>query len=151
MPVSSRNSRTGNTRPVVQRTCDNASRRVRKVTAARIASGSGATTTTFARDAASAPRRPKCSSVVVMISSLEPSSSPERTMLQPSVVLAVSAMWSGSAETSEPTRARTCSRSSIARAKYDTPLRPSATFRSSSLRMASKVGAAIGPNVPAFR
>ena len=45
MPVSSRSSRTGSTRPVVQITCESASSRVRGVTAARIASGSGATTT----------------------------------------------------------------------------------------------------------
>ena len=47
MPVCSRSSRTGKNRPVVQITCDSASNRVRGVTAARIASGSGATTTTL--------------------------------------------------------------------------------------------------------
>ena len=52
-----------------------------------IASGSGATTTTLAPDVASGPSRPKCSSVVVTISSSGSSPSPPRTMLQPSVVL----------------------------------------------------------------
>ena len=41
MPVSSRSSRTGRIRPVVQITCESASSRVRGVTAARIASGLG--------------------------------------------------------------------------------------------------------------
>ena len=55
-------------------------------------------------DVASAPSRPKCSSVVVTISSSGPSPSPPRTMLQPSVVLVVSATCSGSAPTSAAMR-----------------------------------------------
>ena len=87
--------------------------------------GSGATTTIRAPDVASAPSRPKCSSVVVTISSSGPSPSPPSTMLQPSVVLVVSVTWSGSAPTNAAMRARTCSRSSITRAKFGPPLRPS--------------------------
>ena len=68
-PVAARSSCTGRTAPVVQRTCESAMSRVRGVTAATIRSGSGSTTTTFAPDVWSGPRRPKCSSVVVITSS----------------------------------------------------------------------------------
>ena len=97
IPVSSRSSRTGSTRPVVQSTCDSASSRVRGVTAARIASGSGCDDDDPGAGGAERPSRPKCSSVVVTISSSGPRPSPASTMLQPSVVLDVSATWSGSA------------------------------------------------------
>ena len=53
----------------VHRTWESASRRVRGVTASTIRSGCGSTTTTFALDVCSGPRRPKCSSVVVITSS----------------------------------------------------------------------------------
>ena len=72
-----------------------ASRRVRGVTAARIASGSASTTTTRAPLACTGPSRPKCSSSVVTISSSGPRPSPASTMLQPSVVEPVSATCSG--------------------------------------------------------
>ena len=56
-PVCSRSSRTGSARPVVQSTCESASRRVRGVTAARIASGSASTTTTRAPLACTGPEQ----------------------------------------------------------------------------------------------
>ena len=74
--------------------------RVRGVTAARIASGSGATTTTCAPETASAPRRPKCSSVVVTISSSGRSPRPRTAIPHPSVVELVRAICAGSASTS---------------------------------------------------
>ena len=51
-PLRSRSSASGSTAPVVQSTCDVAISLVRGVTAARIRSGSGSTTTTVATDAA---------------------------------------------------------------------------------------------------
>ena len=74
--------------------------RVRGVTAATIASGSGATTTTSAPETASAPSRPKCSSVVVTISSPGRRPRPRTAIPQPSVVELVSATCAGSAPTS---------------------------------------------------
>ena len=150
-PVCSRSSRTGSTRPVVQSTCESASRRVRGVTAARIASGSASTTTTRAPLACRGPSRPKCSSRVVTISSSGPSSSPARTMLQPSVVEPVSDTCSAGTPTSDPSAVRASARNPSIRSKYSFPKRPCSSSVSSWARTASAVGWAIGPNVPAFR
>ena len=61
-PVRSRSSRTGSRRPLVQSTCESASRRVRGVTAARIASGSGST-----RDDARAARVQRAEQAEVLL------------------------------------------------------------------------------------
>ena len=98
-PVSAPSSTSGSTAPVVQSTGDDAIRRVRDLTAARMASGSGSTTTTVAGLAPSGPRSPKCSSVVVTTSSPNSSSRPRTTIAQPSVVELVSATCAGSAAT----------------------------------------------------
>ena len=58
-------------------------------------------------------------------------------MLQPSVVLAVSATWSGSAETSGEPRPHLLPQLHHLASKYGMPLRPSAASRSSAARTAS--------------
>ena len=121
------------------------------VTAARIASGSGSTATTRAPLAWTGPSSPKCSSVVVTISSSGCRSRPARTMLQPSVVEPVSAICSGAAPTRPPSATRACLRRSSIRSKYSLPKRPSARSASSCSCTAAAVGRASGPNVPAFR
>ena len=124
-PVSCRSSSTGSTRPVVQITWDNASRRVRGVTAARMASGSGATTTIRAPETESAPSMPKCSSVVVTISSSGRDRGRRARCCSRPWCCVVSATCCGSTATKAASAARTCSRSSITRLKFGPPLRPS--------------------------
>ena len=98
--MRSLSSWTGKIWPVVQRTCETATSRVRDVTAAAISSHSGGTTITRAPDTWSGPSKPKCSSLVVTTSSPGSRSSAARTILQPSVVEAVSATCSASTPTS---------------------------------------------------
>ena len=101
---------------------------------------------------ASGPSRPKCSSVVVTISSSGPSSRPARTMLQPSVVEPVSATCSGSSADQRGER-----RAQLApQREHPLEVRPCRRGRArgrrrAAPRIASTVGRASGPNVPAFR
>ena len=125
--------------------------RVRGVTAATIASGSGSTTTTSAPETASAPSRPKCSSVVVTISSPGRRPSPRTAIPHPSVVELVSATCAGSAPTSVAKAPRSSSRRPIVASKYGSPLRPWTRSRSIPSARASATGRASGPNVPALR
>ncbi len=150
-PDSSFSSCTGRTCPVVHRTCESASRRVLGVTAARICSGSDGATTTRAPDAWSGPRRPKCSSVVVTISSSGPMSIPARTMLHASVVDAVRETVSASTPTSAATSARSSSRSASSRSKCAALPRPRRSPSSSDSRIASIVLRPRGPTLPLCR
>ena len=150
-PHCSRSSRSGSTAPVVHSTREVAISRVRGVTAAAIRSGSGGTTTTRAPDAARGPSSPKCSSVVVTISSPGWRPSPRRTIPQPSVVDVVSATVSGSAPTSCANATRSSSRSESVSSNAAFPVRPCSRSRSMPDSSAFATGRASGPNVPALR
>ena len=150
-PLRSRSSASGRTAPVVHSTCEVAISRVRDVTAARIASGSGSTTTTRAGEAPTGPSSPKCSSVVVTISSSGPRPRPRSTIAQASVVESVRATWATSASTRAANAARASSRSASVSSKYALPLRPRRRSSATAPVSASATGRARGPNVPAFR
>jgi len=125
--------------------------RVRGFTAPTIRSGSGSTTTTLARDMCSGPMSPKCSSVVVITSSLGSSPSPASTTLQPSVVDAVRATDSAETPTSVATSARSASRSSMSLVNCAIEPRPFVRPSASAARIASIVPRASGPTLPACR
>ncbi len=150
-PLCSLISASGSTAPVVQSTDEVAISRVRGVTAARIASGSGGTTTTVAADAPIGPSSPKCSSVVVTTSS--PGARPKPAEHDRAALgrraRERDLLGLGADERCE--RLPSSSRSASVSSKYARPLRPRRTSRSTASRSSSTTGRASGPNVPALR
>src|SRR5688572_10632641 len=157
-PVSALSASIGRTFPVTHDTCESASSRVFGPTAESRASRASscdrrhvAATRTRAPDAWSGPSRPKCSSSVVTISSSGSNRSPERTIWQPVVVDAVTAMWSEVVPRNTASRSRTRALVSMRLSKYGLPLRPCSSSSAVCALTASMVSRASGPNVPALR
>ena len=137
--------------PVVQSTWESASSRVRGVTAPRIASAVGSTTTHVARRRrASGSSSPGCSSVVVTTSSPGASPRPAATMLQPSVVEEVSATCSElrADEGREPTAAASLAQRERALEVRHARCGPPPRRASSSTRIASTVATGERPERP---
>ena len=157
-PVARLISASGSTCPLSQSTCESAIRLVRGVTSSRIARSDSAAGLSInlaclirAPEASRGIERPGCSASVVTTSSSGPRRRPLMTMLQPSVVEAVSSMLSAGTPISDPIRARSSVSAGAPDSHVLTAPRPRSSATACAACIASTVRRERGPTEPAFR